>query len=270
LPISRKFVQLMGGDIRVSSQLGEGTLFRFEIVVAVVTAAMVENYTTPQRRIIALSADCPRYKLLIVDDKLTNRQLLVKLLQPLGFQLETANNGKEAIAMWETWQPDLIWMDMRMPVLDGYGAVKAIRQGESAQNRPRTIIIALTASVLEEERTIALPAGFDDFMRKPFREESIFKAMEKYLGARFVYEEPQAVKAKSQPLKVLSNEMLQALSISQQKQLRKAILSADLEAIEGILGELYRDAPDLAATLQKYVDNFEYDKLLTLLNHEPV
>ncbi|MFP4009471.1 MAG: ammonium transporter [Spirulinaceae cyanobacterium] len=269
LPISRKFVQLMGGDITVSSQVGKGTLLRFEIMVTPIAASEVEHHQpTAKRQIIALDPACPPYKLLIVDDKLTNRQLLIKLLQPLGFQLATANNGQEAIAQWESWQPDLIWMDMRMPLLDGYGALREIRRQEKEQNRPHTVIIALTASVLEEERTIAIPAGFDDFMRKPFRSDDIFKAITTYLGARFLYDDcpSQGAMSASTSQKSLSSEMLAVLPPSQQQQLREAILAADLEEIEGIVGIIYRELPDLAAVLQKYVDNFEYEKLLTLLS----
>lgn len=265
LPIARKFVQLMGGEITVRSQVGRGTVFRFEIIATAISAAGVEVQPTNQRQITALDPACPRYKLLIVDDKLANRQLLVKLLQPVGFQLETAENGQEAIAKWQSWQPDLIWMDMRMPILDGYGALQMIRQQEQEQQRPHTVIIALTASVLEEERTIAIPAGFDDFMRKPFRSETIFKAMQKYLGAKYIYENRQKSVSSPKTAQSLSPDMIAAISPYQQSQLREAILGADLEKMATILGELYREFPEVTKALQKYIDNFEYEKLLSLL-----
>ncbi|WP_204101786.1 MULTISPECIES: response regulator, partial [Spirulina sp. CCY15215] len=126
------------------------------------------------------------YRILIVDDKPVNRQLLVQLLSPLGFELQEASNGQEAIDIWQEWQPELIWMDMRMPVMDGFTAtqkIKATTQGQA------TAVIALTASVLEEERAVVLSAGCDDFLRKPFREDQIFQAMEKHLGVRYIYED---------------------------------------------------------------------------------
>ena len=82
-------------------------------------------------------------------------------------QTREAENGVEAIAIWEEWQPHLIWMDMRMPVMDGYEATRQIKSHLKGQ---ATVIIALTASALEEEKTIILSSGCDDFVRKPFQQ----------------------------------------------------------------------------------------------------
>src|ERR671933_332213 len=186
LPISRKFVQLMGGEIMVSSEVAHGTLFKFDITVSVVDATDLES-KQPTRRVIALEPNQPRYRILIVDDKPLNRQLLVKLLNPFGFELREASNGKQAVEIWDEWEPHLIWMDMRMPVMDGYEATKQIKSTTKGQ---ATAVIALTASVLEEERAVVLSTGCDDFLRKPFREEEIFAAMHKHIGVRYLYEEP--------------------------------------------------------------------------------
>ncbi|WP_324283136.1 ATP-binding protein [Cyanobacterium aponinum UTEX 3221] len=104
LPISRRFVQLMGGDIEIQSTLGEGSIFSFEIVVTLVTERDVQTHNPRQsRRVIALKSGQPRYRILVVDDRPINRLLLIKLLQPLGFELKEACNGQEAIAIWEQW-----------------------------------------------------------------------------------------------------------------------------------------------------------------------
>ncbi|VEP12336.1 Histidine kinase [Hyella patelloides LEGE 07179] len=167
LPISRKFVQLMGGDITVSSTLGKGTVFRFQIVSE---PAITEELQppTPSQTVIALEPNQPSYRILVVDDRWENRQILLRLLEPVGFAVKEAVNGQEAIAIWQQWQPHLIWMDLRMPVMNGYEATKYIKS--NLQERA-TYIIALTASTVEEERTIVLSAGCDDFVRKPFSEE---------------------------------------------------------------------------------------------------
>ncbi|GGA50587.1 hypothetical protein CYANOKiyG1_70090 [Okeania sp. KiyG1] len=187
LPISRKFVQLMGGDIQVTSEVGKGTIFSFEIQADEVKAENVESQK-PKQRVIALAPNQPRYRILIVDDKALNRQLLVKLLNPLGFELKEASNGKEAIEIFEVWEPHLIWMDMRIPVMDGYEATRKIKATTKGQ---AIAIIALTASVLEEEKAVILSAGCSAFMRKPFREEEIFEAMREHIGVEFIYEEVQ-------------------------------------------------------------------------------
>jgi len=126
------------------------------------------------------------YKILAVDDKPINCQLLVKLLTPLGFEVKEAANGQEAIAIWEAWEPHLIFMDMRMPVMDGYEATKYIKAQVKGS---ATAVVALTASVLEEEKVIVLSAGCDDFIRKPFKENMIFEALTKHLGVTYIYEQ---------------------------------------------------------------------------------
>jgi CheY-like chemotaxis protein len=169
LPITRSFVQLMGGEITVRSSVGKGSLFKFDILVSPVDAASITT-KQPTRQVIALEANQPRYRILIADDKWSNCQLLIKLLNPLGFELREASNGKEAVEIWDEWEPHLIWMDMRMPVMDGYEATKQIKATIKGQ---ATTVIALTATSLEEERAIVLSAGCDDFIRKPFREADI-------------------------------------------------------------------------------------------------
>ena len=169
LPISCKFVQLMGGEMTVESEVGRGTTFKFDINVDVVEAKDIET-KQPTRHIIALEPNQPRYRILIVDDREDNRQLLIKLLNPFGFELREASNGQEAVAIWDNWEPHLIWMDMRMPVMDGYEATKQIKSTTKGQ---ATAVIALTASTLEEERVVVRSAGCDDFLRKPFRETDI-------------------------------------------------------------------------------------------------
>ncbi len=121
-----------------------------------------------------------------LNDKPLNRQLLRKILQPLGFDLKEAQNGKEAITIWQQWQPDLIWLDMKMPIMDGYDTVKYIKnhcQGKSS------IVIALTASALISERNLILDAGCDDFLAKPFLEIDIYRMLEKHLGVSYIYQE---------------------------------------------------------------------------------
>ncbi|RKZ83317.1 MAG: hypothetical protein DRR19_19320, partial [Candidatus Parabeggiatoa sp. nov. 1] len=182
LPISRKFVQLMGGDISVQSQVGNGTVFQFTIHAFVVSAAEIASKQRPQRQVIALEPNQPRYRILIVDDKLDNRQLLIKLLNPLGFELREASTGQEAVDICDKWQPLFIWMDIRMPVMDGLQATQQIKATPTGKE---VAIVALTASTLEEEKTVALSAGCDDFLQKPFRDTDIFDMMHKFIGVRY-------------------------------------------------------------------------------------
>jgi signal transduction histidine kinase/ActR/RegA family two-component response regulator len=185
LTISRKFVELMGGQIQVVSEVNKGTTFTFNIVVEIAEEAQLKSPTFNDA-VIGLAPHQPTYRLLIVDDRPSNRLLLMKLLAPLGFNLREATNGQAAIEIAQQWQPHLIWMDMHMPGIDGYQATKAIKAS------CETIVIAVTASVLEEERAMVEAVGCDGFIRKPFRSETIFKALTKYLGIEYQYAQESA------------------------------------------------------------------------------
>jgi CheY-like chemotaxis protein len=260
LPISRKFVQLMGSDVVVSSQVGRGTTFKFQIQCQLSEATNIEKPAN-EKQVIALAPDQPRYRILIVDDKWSNRQLLIKLLNPLGFELREAENGQEAIDIWDEWQPHLIWMDMRMPVMDGYEATQQIKGHTKGQ---ATAIIALTASVLEEERTVTLDAGCDDFLRKPFKEVDIFDLMHKLMGVNYVYEDSgDAVESeKDEETKIadIKSEII-GLPSELAAELLEAAEAVDLEAILPIIEVIGESNKPLANTLTKLVNSFRFDIL---------
>ncbi|MCP4403497.1 MAG: response regulator [bacterium] len=269
LPISRKFVHLMGGDMRVNSDVGHGTLFSFDIRTQAVDAADMHSPTS-KRRVIALepgqrAADgSDRYRILIVDDRWTNRQLVVKLLNPFGFELREAANGQEAVEIWDTWKPHLIWMDMRMPVLDGYEATKRIKT--MMQDR-ETAIIALTASSLEEERAAVLDAGCDDYLRKPFRDTELFELMSTHIGVRFVYEEtPKAEDGhrETESREVLTPDALAALPAEWLAMLKQGAEEADVDALFEVIEQIRGRDAALADALAQLAEDFEYDEILNV------
>ncbi|WP_254011193.1 response regulator [Limnofasciculus baicalensis] len=265
LPISRQFVQLMGGNMTVTSTVGRGTIFKFDIKVIPVDSREVES-KKPQRRVIALEPKQPQYRILIVDDQPLNRQLLIKLLNPLGFELKEAKNGAEAIEIYQSFSPHLIWMDMRMPVMDGYEATKQIKSTMKGQ---ATAIIALTASVLEEERAVILSAGCDDFMRKPFREEDIFDAMHKHIGVRYIYEDEtpaDTLAAEDMGKGAMTATPFRMLPEVWISDLKQAILNIDLDSIDAIVEKIRTQDTILAAEISRCIDNFEYDKILQIIS----
>ncbi len=261
LPISRQFIRLMGGDMQVKSEAGHGTLFTFEIQVQVVEAADIEP-GFPTRRIIALEPGQSRYRILIVDDRMTNRQLVVKLLAPFGFDLREAANGEDAIELCETWKPHLIWMDMRMPVMDGYEATRQIKATAAGQT---TKIIALTASSFEEERARILAAGCDDYLRKPFREEELFELMSKHIGVRFVYEEDK--QSSIDNLQSTIDNALVALPAEWLANLKQGAEEVDVELLFSVIEQIRGRDAALAAALTRLVEDFEYDGILAIIQH---
>lgn len=263
LPISRQFVKLMGGEIAVKSQVGRGTTFTFDIQVTEVEVSEIASQK-PTRRVIALEPNQPRYRILIVDDKPTNRQLLIRLLSPLGFELQEASNGQQAVDIWETWEPHLIWMDMRMPVMDGYTATQKIKAHTKGQ---ATAIIALTASVLEEERAVVLSAGCDDFLRKPFRESEIFQAMTKHMGVTYIYEELTPINTDAkQTREVLTPEAMAQLPGELLVQLQEAIIGSNLSLIAATVKQIAAVNEPLARAVEVALHNFEYENILSLIS----
>ncbi|MGK7897502.1 MAG: PAS domain S-box protein, partial [Xenococcus sp. (in: cyanobacteria)] len=274
LPISQKFVQLMGGNIRVSSILGQGTMFAFDIEISLADASEIQT-NKPTRKVIGLAPDQPEYRILAVDDRLESRLLLVKLLTNLGFAVREAANGQEAIAQWENWSPHLIWMDMRMPVMDGYEATKQIKATMKGQ---ATVIIALTASAFEEERTVVLSAGCDDFMRKPFREEILFDKMAEHLGVKYIYEEegekskvksPKGYRDPFQESKVSEEESLAVYLSQMSAEWREQLHQAAVECSDDLILELSEQIPEENATfaiaLKDLANNFLFDQIIDLM-----
>ncbi len=279
LPLSRKFVQLMGGDITVRSEVGQGTTFTFDIVVRTIDTTAVED-ASPVCRVMTLAPGQARYRMLIVDDKPTNRQLLVKLLTSLvpskdvstaqeqGFELREAANGLEAIEVWKTFQPHLIWMDLRMPVMDGYEATKYIKSEiRNSKSEIQTIIIALTASSLEEDRSRSVSAGCDDFLRKPFQESEIFEKMHTHLGVRFIYEEEkQSIIANRQAIiaKTFTPETLAALSENCRTGLQEAVERLDVEMTTTMIDQIRGQNEPFAEALTHVMKHCRFDRLQEL------
>ena len=251
----------MGGELTVSSEVGQGTAFKFDIPVSVVDAREVQSQE-PQRRIIALEPNQPRYRVLVVDDKQMNRRLLVKLLNPLDFEIKEASNGQEAVEIWERWEPHLIWMDLRMPVMNGYEATKQIKSQLKGQ---ATAIIAITASTLEEERAVVLSAGCDDFVRKPFRESVIFEKMAQHLGLRYVYQDqstPSSTQSVATVLETSIQEDLAKMPQTWMSQLQEAAKKLDDQGIFQLLEQIEGQHPNLATALTDWTKKLRFDLIL--------
>ncbi|MEG4043755.1 ATP-binding protein [Microcoleus sp. Pol17_C1] len=263
LAISQQFVKLMGGVITVRSEVGRGTTFAFDIPVSAVDAPATQP-VQPLRRVIALERNQPRYRILIVDDQSDNRQLLIKLLAGFNFELEEASNGMEAIEMWSSFEPHLIFMDMWMPVMDGHEATKRIKATVKGQ---ATAIIAVSAGNAEEAQSVTVSDDCDDFIHKPFRDTEIFATLHKHLGVRYIYGEPESVPESTQ-IEAPTPETLAALPADWLAALEKATIECDLELIL-IQIEQIRDRNDaLASALAGFANQFQFNQILALIHPE--
>ena len=266
LPISRKFVQMMGGDISVSSTPDLGSKFAFDIQISLADPIEIKMLK-PQRKVIGLAPNQPEYRILVVDDRADNCLVIDRLLSPLGILVREARNGQEAIAVWEDWQPHLIWMDMQMPVMNGYEATRKIKAHPLGK---QTVIVALTASAFEEERKTILGAGCDDFMRKPFEAKILFAKMEELLGVRYIYEEPVDAKLEneSEISGVTSNQSLESqlgqMPVEWVQKIYDAAHECCDDKIIQLIEEMPREFATAAQNLTTLVHDFLFDDIIEL------
>ncbi|BAT54167.1 multi-sensor hybrid histidine kinase [Nostoc sp. NIES-3756] len=263
LPISRQFARLMGGEVTVKSILNQGTTFTCRIQLTVAETVDVLPLAQITRRVIGLEPGQPHYRILIVEDIQENRQLMVKLLESVGFEVCAAENGLQAINICNEWQPHLIWMDIQMPIVDGYEATNQIRAMSQGKN---IAIIALTANAFEEDRKAVLKVGFDDFVAKPFEETTLFDKMSDYLGVRYIYAESSPQKL-SEPKKTslqLTVADLQIMPADWIAQVHEAALVIDDVRLYELLNQIPQSEQQLANALKDLVDNFNLETIVNI------
>jgi PAS domain S-box-containing protein len=263
LAISRKYVQLMGGDIHVRSQLGIGSLFSFEIPTHSLEYCSLP-VNTNKAKAIHLAPGQPDYKILVVDDRVDSRLLLNELLSNMGFKIENAENGQQAIDSWKNWQPDLILMDVRMPVIDGLTATKLIKGTPLGQ---KTKIIILTASVFEEDQEQILACGCDDFVTKPLEVDNLLEKISHYLGVQYTYQENETQPEKSSSNSSLSSQenlsfLLTTMSPQWQGELYYAAAQGSDEKIADLIAQIPPENQELMSILNRLNMNFEFQTIL--------
>jgi PAS domain S-box-containing protein len=258
LAISQQFIRLMGGEITLVSQAGKGSTFHFEIPVRPAEEELVSK-PVGARRVIGLQPPRPAPRVLIVDDEPNNRGWLVDLLSLIGFATREAEDGATAIQLWQEWKPDLILMDIRMPGIDGIEATRRIKQHSNGMG---TIIMALTASAMHEDRALVMESGVDDFLSKPCQEDELLQKMRSHLNLEYLYDDAETSREDSRSLTPASIHALPAKLI---EHLRLAIRNGE----KGRLDEFIQQAgiwdASVSRALQDLADRYEYDALTRLL-----
>lgn len=264
LSICQNLVKLMGGTIKAESELGTGSTFHFSIPVKVATE-WHEEKEMPSRKVLGLAPGQPLYRILIVEDLKESRLLLRSILKTCEFNVREATNGEEAVEIFSSWQPHLIWMDVRMPVMDGLEATRLIKKSAAGRKTP---IIALTAHAFEEERQQILKAGCDDLIRKPFQEEEIFSTLSRFLGVSYIYEEtpPQLeARPKTTPLREQTiQKILNKIPLPLLKDLEQALIELDSDRITEYTSSIIQQQP-AAKELATKAYNFQYEILLDIV-----
>jgi CheY-like chemotaxis protein len=264
LALSRGFIQIMGGFISVTSIVGKGSTFHFEIPIQ-----EGEECQTPtkekQRRVVCVRPDQGAIRVLIADDKETNRLLLSQMLSSAGFQTKEVANGAEAVEAVDAWNPRIVLMDMAMPVMDGYEATRRLK---TSRDREETLIIAVTASAFEEDRKRVMSAGADGYLAKPFKEAELFALIGALTGVEYLYEEDRVGEQASKLADVAAEmrESIAALPPDLVNQVRDAAEGADLDRLNELVGQLAKNQPMLAKRMQEMAARFEYEALIELFS----
>jgi signal transduction histidine kinase len=256
LAISRELVRLMGGEIMLSSDAGRGSTFYFEIPIRPSDGATV-SWKTERRRVIGLKAGEEIPRVLVVDDDPNNRGWLIRLLKTVGFSVQQAENGEAGIRLWEEWKPQLILMDMRMPVMDGMAATRRIRTLPGGRE---TIILALTASAMEENRRAAMDSGVNDFLSKPCLEDELLQKTQKYLGLNYFFEDEASGAGQT-----LEADVCRKLPLELIIELQQAVGNGEKNRLDELIGKVAEIDKPAARSLKQLADNYDYDALTHLM-----
>ncbi|NJO72877.1 MAG: response regulator [Leptolyngbyaceae cyanobacterium RM1_406_9] len=276
LAISHRFVEMMGSKLVVDSQLGEGTAIAFNFPVKLIAAP--HNLASQSgERAIGLAPGQPTCRVLVIEDRWENRNLLVRMLRQVGFEVLEANDGQEGVVLWQNWEPHLVLMDMRMPIMDGYEATRRIKAHPRGQS---TVVIAITASAFDEERAKIMATGCDDFVRKPIREALLLGKIAQHLGVRYFYGSSNQSLCSAQShspkpfhppeigqlatIEIPKHEALSAMPLLWLKQLNEAALRGDRQQIYTLLDYIPDPNSALKSTLTALVENLYLDLIVNL------
>jgi len=271
LTISRKLLELMQGEITVQSVPNVGSTFTVTIPVHLISS--IENRSeTYKRSVTGLVPGQACHRILVVDDQHENRLLMVRLLSLLELEVREAVDGQDAVAICREWQPDLIWMDIQMPGLDGYEASQQIRAMEQEKN---SVIIALTAQASHSDRALALAAGCNDYISKPFQEDIIFRKMAEYLGLEYLYadsESPLPLPLKGLQIADMTSfippdpSTLMDVPTEWLRALEEAAICGNDRMIVELTTHLSSEFAPLSLYLRKLANQFEFEQIIRFID----
>ena len=261
LALSRELAILMGGNITAKSELGKGSVFTFHVEIKEGNSDV--SGKSIAKRVIGIDIASPAYRILVVDDKADNLKVASTLLKLVGFETCEAMNGEEAIVKFQEWNPHLILMDMRMPVMDGYESTRRIKLAEKGKLTP---IVALTASTFDDELKKIDSLGIQGFIRKPFRENELFSTIGNILGIKYIYDD-EMLSSTAESLfdnAAIVRDIVK-LPNSLLLKMQNALAVADLDLLIILIKSIEADHSELAEKLMNLAQNYHYDQLHMLL-----
>ena len=195
--------------------------------------------------------------MLIVDDREENRNIASLMLEPLGFKTKEAENGEEALSLYESWQPNVILMDVIMPVMDGLEATQKIKKLKSAN---KTSILAVSASAMDEERERVLRHGADAFIKKPIRDAELYETIRQYTNIEYEYEELVHIK-KTATDHVQTVELINHIPDQLRKKINQAAILGKINLLNEASEEISQVNKTVADYLKELIDNFELETI---------
>ncbi|MEN8171864.1 MAG: PAS domain S-box protein [Chloroflexota bacterium] len=261
LAISKQYAELMGGQLTVSSQIGEGTIFRFEIPIRRGTSEDVAD-EIQLRRVVGIKSAPNPIKALVVDDNEADRKLMTDILTFVGFEIRKAVNGQEAIDIYYVWKPDIILMDINMPDMDGCEATLRIKKTEQGKETP---VIAVTASAFEEKKDQIISCGLDDFLRKPYKENELLEKIKKFLDLEYQYADDEFA---DRPPRIgpIGLDELDILPPELVYQMSDALMGGHINRLHRQIDKVKEFDARLAAKLRKLANLYDYDTLTDLFS----
>ncbi len=259
LPICRRYVELMGGNLTVESEPGLGSVFRFQITAQ--EAGRCEEPNTPGGgRVVGIMPGFAPVRILVVDDNPENRTLVRDILEPVGFVVTEAVGGQEALEVIAHRPPDAVIMDIRMPGMDGREVIRRLKEGEYGQGLP---IIASTAYAYEDEQAEIMAAGAHAYLRKPFRIDELLALLGALLHLEYIYEtvkEPTMPNHRPEAIDDLPADLLVAL--------HDAAQSGDTTQIRELIAQVAEIDQRIADPLLALANNYDLDILQEWLEGE--
>jgi CheY-like chemotaxis protein len=264
LALSQGFIQLMGGAISVTSQVGKGSIFKFTIPFEYGEETEITEQE-PRKKVLGLDRRQGEVRVLVADDKETNRELLKQILTHLGFMTREVCNGAEAVKAFQDWQPQIVLMDMRMPVMDGFEAIKKIKKTTKGK---KSVIIAVTASAFQENRREIIEAGADGYISKPYKEIDLLETMQKLAGIKYRYagEHEEETHTNQTDMVPDLKEAISALPAALLDESRKAAEQADIFRLLELIKEITLYDQNVGLWLNELAKQFSYEEIISVLS----
>ncbi len=272
LAISFDFIQLMGSELKVESHPGEGSRFYFDLTTSEHDAANGQEPVARQQIVVGLKQTPESYqglppRVLVVDDDENSQLLLSLLLKNVGFDVRTAGNGTEAITSTESWQPHFIWLDLRLPDIQGDEVAARLKK---LYGDKTPVIAAITAHTYDGLGQRALDNGCSDLVLKPFDEREIYEVMARRLGIEFRYEDRHAGPVSQD----IDAETLRVRVQSIEPGLRAGLINeidqCDLDAILLTIAKVRESDPATADALEHLANNYDFDQLARTFDYQKI